>query len=168
MISGTMCDPSIQIRHNIRPGDLGSVIHLHGLLYAEEYGFDLSFETDVASAITEFFRTKSGRERTWIVEQGEEMVGCITIVQHDDSEAQLRWFLLHPTYRGLGIGKKLIHEAIAFSKSCGYLSIFLWTADFLLEAANLYRSVGFTITDATAHTRWGRQLTEQRYDLRLL
>ncbi len=81
-----MDDPSIQIRNEIKPGDLGNIIYLHGLQYANEYGFDLTFETDVALAITEFFRSKSDQERIWIVEYEENMARCVTIVKHDDAE----------------------------------------------------------------------------------
>jgi N-acetylglutamate synthase-like GNAT family acetyltransferase len=159
--------PSVIIRNETRPGDLGYLLYLHGSLYAKEYGFDNTFETDVAIAVTDFFRSYSGQERIWIVEHRDEVAGCIAIVKRADDAAQLRWFLLHPKIRGFGIGRQLINEAISFSKKCGYSSMFLWTADILTEAAHLYKSAGFSITGEKTHTRWGQRLTEQRYDLKL-
>lgn len=156
---------SIIIRNEIKPGDIGQIIHLHGILYAQEYGFDNRFELYVAKPLVEFATSYSDRERIWIVEQGDKIRGAIAIVKSAEMKAQLRWFLLHPHLRGKGIGKKLVNEAVQFSKEKGYSSIFLWTVS-ILEAANtIYEVVGFKLTEEKTHTIWGKKLVEQRYDL---
>ena len=59
------------------------------------------------------------------------------------TESQLRWFLLDPSVRGLGLGKKLLQEAITFAEQTGYASMFLWTVSALKAAGHLYQAAGF-------------------------
>jgi len=157
----------ITIRNTIRSGDLGYLVYLHGILYAKEYGFDSSFETYVAIPLAEFIRSHTERERIWIVERRGEIVGSVAIVKVSDRQAQLRWLLLSPELRGRGIGKRLMEEAVSFSRECGYSSLFLWTVDLLQDAARLYTLLGFHLTEEKKHRVWGVDLTEQRYDLKL-
>ena len=157
----------ISIRHEIKAGDIGRIIHLHGSLYAQELGYDISFESYVAVPLAEFACSIKDRERIWILEKNDELVGCMAIVEHTKTEAQLRWLLLHPDIRDQGLGKELVSDAISFCRSCGYSSIFLWTESILIPAAELYRSKGFLLTEENTHEIWGSMLTEQRYELKL-
>jgi GNAT superfamily N-acetyltransferase len=155
------------LRHDLKPGDLGSIIHLHGTVYAREHGFDPTFEAYVAGPLAEFVRWRSDRDRLWIAERGERIAGCIAIVGTSEKEAQLRWFLVDPSARGLGLGKKLLHEAIAFSRHCGYEALFLWTVRALTAAARLYRSAGFAKVEEKPGRLWGVEVVEEKYTLRL-
>src|SRR5436853_7200258 len=101
---------SITLRHDLRPGDLEAVVSLDGTIYAGEYGFDATFEAYVAGPLSEFVRSHSDRDRLWIAEHGDRIVGCIAIVGTSAAEAQLRWYLVDPSARGLGLGKRLLHE----------------------------------------------------------
>lgn len=158
---------NIKIRHDLRPGDVGYLIHLHGLLYAQECKWDYTFEAYVAGPLSEFATSHGERARIWIVEKDEKLVGSVAILEASRQQAQLRWLLLHPDVRGQGIGRLLVEDAIGFCKACGYSSIFLWTVSTLTAAAHLYSSVGFRLTEEKTHERWGAVLTEQRYDLNL-
>jgi N-acetylglutamate synthase-like GNAT family acetyltransferase len=163
-----MKDPSgITIRHEIKPGDIGYIIYLHGHLYDKEFVYDSSFEAYVAKYLAEFASSIKDREKLWIIEKNNEILGSMAIVEHTNTEAQLRWLLLHPDVRGQGLGKKLIDDAIAFCRANGYSSIFLWTEDLLKPAANLYKLKGFQLTEEKSHKIWGRYLTEQKYELKL-
>ena len=157
----------ISIRHEIKPGDIGYIIYLHGVLYDKEYGYDTSFEAYVAKYLTEFASSIKAREKIWIIEKKNEILGSMAIVEHSKTDAQLRWLLLHPDIRGQGLGKQLMDDAIAFCKSKGYSSIFLWTEDLLEPAAKLYESRGFQLTEEKTHKIWGAELTEQKYELKL-
>src|SRR5262245_6999107 len=96
------CGPSLPlpagftVRHEMRPGDTVAIVHLHGTIYAREYGFDATFEAYVAGPLAEFVRARSDRDRLWIVERDGHIVGCIAIVAVSGAEAQLRWFLVDP------------------------------------------------------------------------
>jgi len=156
---------SIHIRNNIKPSDIEEIISLHGILYSQEYGFDKAFEQYVAKPLCAFAKSHTTREKIWIVEQRDIIQGCIAVVKSDETKAQLRWFLVHPHFRGKGIGKKLINEAIQFAKENSYASIFLWTVNILEIANKIYTTAGFQLTEEKAHIIWGKYLIEQRYEL---
>lgn len=157
----------VLIRNDLRPGDLGSLIHLHGTLYGDECGWDHTFEAYVAGPLAQFAMRRNPRDRIWIVEHHGQVAGSIAIAEVKKKLAQLRWFLLHPRLRGQGIGKRLLHEALSFSRKSGYDRIELWTTRNLTAACHLYRSAGFELTREITHPLWGQIVTEQRYDLRL-
>jgi DNA-binding MarR family transcriptional regulator/GNAT superfamily N-acetyltransferase len=156
---------------HIRPhriGDAGYVILLHGTLYSEEYGLDSTFEVEVGQGITEFVREFDPEgDGFWVAEAVDHVVGTIVIVHRGRELAQLRWFILHPAYRGLGLGRKLMTCAVDFCRDKQFKKVFLWTFDELDAAIHLYRSFGFKRNETKTHRRWGRDLTEERYELDL-
>jgi GNAT superfamily N-acetyltransferase len=176
------------LRTELRPGDLGCLTYLHGVLYARERGWDRTFEAYVAAGLAEFVLDHDPvRERIWLAERGDELVGSIAIVRaaqgatrnahqeraevddvgaHGDV-AQLRWFLVHPDTRGQGLGRKLIGEALNFCHVAGYRRVILWTVSGLDAAAHLYRMAGVERVEARTHQIWGRVVTEERYELEL-
>jgi GNAT superfamily N-acetyltransferase len=158
---------AITLRTELRPGDLGLIVHLHGVTYARERGFDPTFEAYVAGPLADFVRSHSSRERLWLAEQEGRLVGCIAIVAADPQTAQLRWFLVDPAARGGGLGQRLLHEAVSFSRACGYARIILWTESALTVAARLYQAIGFRKTQEKPGRLWGVDLVEEKYELRL-
>jgi N-acetylglutamate synthase-like GNAT family acetyltransferase len=158
---------NIRIRNHLKPGDIGYLTYLHGILYSTELGWDHTFEAYVAGPLSEFAKSHNERERIWIVEREGKVAGSIAIVEASPVEAQLRWLLVHPDLRGHGIGRELILEALRFCRDSRYSLVFLWTVSALTRAAKLYRSAGFLLTEEETHDLWGTTLTEQRYELRL-
>ena len=151
-----------------RPGDIGWMTYRHGLLYAEEYGFDETFEALVADILVQFIKKHDPiRERIWIAEQLGERVGSIMIVDAGEEIAQLRLLLVEPKARGKGLGKQLIHECIRFSKHNGYKKIKLWTQSNLLEARHLYTKAGFKIVEEKPHKSFGHDLVAEIWELPL-
>jgi ribosomal protein S18 acetylase RimI-like enzyme len=158
----------IRLRTDLRPGDIGAIVRLHGLLYAAEYQFDVTFEGYVADGLVQFLAARDpGRDRIWLAEKDNRLVGCIAIVHREASAAQLRWFLVDPEVRGLGLGHRLLDEALRFCRDSGYRTVLLWTVRGLLAATHLYRSAGFQKTAERAISLWGKSLVEERYDLSL-
>jgi len=149
------------------PGDIGSIIRLHGVVYAKEHGFDQSFEAYVAGPLSEFVLSASSRERLWLAEEAGRILGCIAIVASTPDVAQLRWFLVDPGARGTGLGRRLLKEAVNFSIACGYHSIVLWTVSALTAAAHLYGAAGFRKTEEIPGRRWGVDVVEEKYELEL-
>jgi N-acetylglutamate synthase-like GNAT family acetyltransferase len=157
--------PNVKIRTALRPGDVGYVIYLHGTLYAHEQGWDCDFEAYVAGPLAEFVKASGKRQQIWLVECEEQVAGSIAIVEASADQAQLRWLLLHPKLRGQGIGKRLMEEAIGFSREKHYRSIFLWTVSAMTTAVNLYKNFGFQLTEEKPQELWGAKVIEQRYEL---
>lgn len=158
----------ITLRTNLQPGDLGNIVRMHGLLYAKESGFDPTFEAYVAGPLSEFVRHGTARERLWLAERDGALVGCIAIVAASAQTAQLRWFLVDPAVRGHGLGTRLIHEAVAFSRWQGYQDIILWTVSALVAASRLYLAAGFAKTEEKPGQLWGMAVVEEKYALRLV
>jgi GNAT superfamily N-acetyltransferase len=157
----------IGIRNDLRPGDLGAIIRLHGVWYAAEYGLDHTFEPYVAVPLSEFVLRADPRERIWIATREGRVGGSVAIVAASDGEAQLRWLLLEPPLRGRGLGHRLVGEALAFCRRSGYESVFLWTLGHLEKALGIYRSYGFRVSQRQTHRLWGQELTEERHVLEL-
>jgi N-acetylglutamate synthase-like GNAT family acetyltransferase len=113
--------------------------------------------------LAQFALARSERDRLWIAERDERIVGCIAIVATSEKEAQLRWFLVDPSVRGGGLGKRLLSEAVAFCEDCGYESIFLWTVSALTAAARLYSAAGFSKVEEKPGEHWGVAVVEEKY-----
>jgi len=156
------------LRRSLRPGDIGYVIYLHGIVHEKECGFDTTFDAYVADGLADFIKLfKPEKDRIWLAEADNRIVGSIAIVGRAGLRAQLRWFLVDPEFQGQGIGRRLLKEALRFSKRHGYKSVFLWTVSELDVARRLYADVGFRRTKEKTHKIWGKTVTEERYDLRL-
>jgi N-acetylglutamate synthase-like GNAT family acetyltransferase len=163
-----MLPSNVSIRNNLKPGDIGYLTYLHGVLYAEEYGWDYTLEPYVAVPLSRFAQSPTKREQIWIVEKEAMLAGAVAIVEASREEAQLRWLLLHPSLRGQGVGKFLVAEAVNFCKLHGYSSVFLWTVSSLPAAAHIYQSAGFQLTKENPPAAlWGASVIEQRYELKL-
>ncbi len=150
-----------------RAGDLGWAIARHGELYAQEYGWDRSFEALVAQLFGAF-ATEAGRDprrRCWIAELDGVRAGCAFVVQRagDTDLAQLRCLLVEPAARGHGIGERLIGQAIAFARESGYSGIMLWTNDVLSCARRLYQRAGFRLLSERPHHSFGHALVGQEW-----
>lgn len=151
-----------------RPGDIGWIIHRHGVVYAEEYDFDETFEALVAEILVEFIRNHDPkRECLWIAEQAGKRIGSIMIVDAGDRTAQLRLLLVEPKDRGQGVGTRLIDECIIFSKRNHYRKIKLWTQSNLLAARHLYEKTGFEKVSESPHKSFDQDLIAEFWELPL-
>ncbi|RNI30613.1 GNAT family N-acetyltransferase [Rufibacter latericius] len=157
----------ITIRTFLKSGDLGYLTYLHGILYQQEYGYTMAFESYVAAGLNEFYQQYTdARNRVWVAEHNGKMVGFLLTMDRGEW-AQLRYFLITPGYRGLGLGKKLLRQSIEFLVEVGYSKTYLWTTHEQTQAAQLYRNVGFVLSEEKESDAFGKPLREQRYDLLL-
>jgi DNA-binding MarR family transcriptional regulator/GNAT superfamily N-acetyltransferase len=152
-----------------RPGDLGWVISAHGALYAQEYGWDISFEAMVADIVAQFIRRfDPKREHCWIAEMDGEPVGSVFLVKGDTEDvAKLRLLIVDPKARGLGLGRRLVDECIAFARARDYRQVTLWTQSILASARRIYKATGFRLVDSKPHISWGASLVGETWRLDL-
>jgi DNA-binding MarR family transcriptional regulator/N-acetylglutamate synthase-like GNAT family acetyltransferase len=151
-----------------QPGDMGWVVHRHGVLYSQEYGYDERFEALVAGIVAEFIEhLDAKRERCWIAEKDGEVVGCVFLVKKSKTIAKLRLLLIEPTARGLGLGKRLVAECVRFARQSGYKKIVLWTQSDLGAAHRIYESAGFRLVAKQPHQSWGCDLVAETWELKL-
>ena len=157
--------PLFSLRQH-RPGDMGWVVHRHGLLYSKEYGYDERFEALVAQIVAEFIEHYDAkRERCWIAERDREILGCVFLVKKTETVAKLRLLLVEPRARGLGLGKRLVTECVGFAQEAGYRKIVLWTQSELDAARHIYAQAGFRIVGKEAHKSFGKQLVAETWEL---
>ena len=156
---------AVSIRTELQPGDIGYVIHMHGALYSREHNYGIQFEAYVAKGLCEFYeKYHPKRDRVWICEHNNKMIGFLLLMDRGES-AQLRYFLIEPEYRGIGLGSKLMNLYMDSLRECGYRKSYLWTTHELETAAFLYKRLGFQLTEEKESASFGKPLREQRYDL---
>jgi len=159
-------EPYVLRQHE--PGDMGWIVHMHGRLYAEEYGWDERFEALVAQICSDFInRYNPDRERCWIAEMDGQIVGSVMVVQESDEAAKLRLLLVDPRARGLGLGKRLVDECIRFARRKGYRKLVLWTNHVLVQARNIYQKAGFVLVRQEPHRSFGPELIGETWELSL-
>jgi len=151
-----------------RPGDLGWVVQRNAAVYAEEFGWDASYEALVARIVADYVDHRDpAAEAAWIAEVDGAPTGCVFCVREDATTARLRLLLTEPWARGLGIGSRLVEEVLSFARGAGYSAITLWTNDVLAGARRIYERAGFTLDDETPHHSFGQDLIGQNWSRRL-
>ena len=150
------------------PGDLGWVVQRNAAVYAEEFGWDGSYEALVARIVADYADHRDpAAEAAWIAEVDGAPAGCVFCVREDATTARLRLLLTEPWARGLGIGSRLVEEVLRFARGAGYAAITLWTNDVLVDARRIYQRAGFTLDDETPHHSFGQDLVGQNWSRRL-
>ena len=171
LLEGRIQEPEPQRRYTLRaprPGDFGWIIKRNAELYAQDYGWVAPFEGVCAQIVADFVnKFDATRERGWIAEIDGENVGSLMLANDGDGVARLRLLSVEPRARGLGIGARLVDEAIRFARSAGYRKIALWTHSVLTAARHIYQGAGFKPMRSEEHQSWGQPVVSEHWDLDL-
>lgn len=157
---------TVTIRES-RPGDLGWIIARHGEYYYHEHEFDAEFEKYVLLSVVEYLEMAPEGRRVWVAEYDGDTVGFVGVVEREDNRAQLRWLFVEAHARGLGVGRMLVEQALAFCRERGYSDIILWTIEILHPARALYASSGFEIIETCPCVLGGQEMTQECWALNL-
>lgn len=156
--------PDVVLRPH-RPGDMGWVISRHGAIYAEEYGWDITFEALVAKVAAEFIeKFDAASDRCFIAERGDSILGSAFVVRKDATTAKLRLVYVEKSERGTGLGRRLLEACMQFARDAGYHRMTLWTNDVLLSARRLYQAAGFTMVASEPHHSFGVNLVSETWE----
>ncbi|NUQ19476.1 MAG: GNAT family N-acetyltransferase [Gemmatimonadaceae bacterium] len=165
-----MNEPASYILRPHRPGDMGWVIHRQAILYHREFGWNEEYEALTARILADFLDHYDRRlERCWIAEREGEIVGSVFIVKHPEREgvAKLRLLYVEPSARGLGIGRRLVHEVTEFARAVGYRRLTLWTNSVLVSARRLYEAEGYRLVSEERGRIFGKELVSQNWEMPL-
>ncbi|MBV9105745.1 MAG: GNAT family N-acetyltransferase [Verrucomicrobia bacterium] len=158
----------ISISHDFAPGDLGELIHIHGVQNFADYGFNHVHEAYCAQIAIEFiFSPEKRRSQAWLAKREGKIVGSILIFERPNNQAQLRLLFVDRPVRGLGLGRWLVQESIRFCRSGGFNVVYLWTVQGLDRAISIYKSFGFLPVAEKTVEEWGKTSLEIRFDLNL-
>lgn len=151
-----------------RIGDIGLLAHRQSMLYAQEHGWDGSFEALAARILAECIEGVDPEyERGWVAEQDGEVVGSVFLVRKSKRVAKLRMLYVEPSARGQGIGRRLVDECVAFARAKGYRTMTLWTQSCLASARRLYEAAGFTRVNEERHHSFGKDLVGETWEIDL-
>jgi GNAT superfamily N-acetyltransferase len=152
------------------PGVIGKITELHAVYYHENWGFDVSFETQVGRELSDFIRDfRRDRDGFWAAVMNGAFAGAAAIdgARTDSEGARLRWFIVDPEFHGRGLGGLLLNRAIEFCREAGHRKVFLWTFKGLNRARLLYERAGFRLAEEHTGRQWGGELLEQKFELHL-
>jgi GNAT superfamily N-acetyltransferase len=151
-----------------KAGDLGMITHFHGKYYADKYGYSNVFEALVAKDFSDYILNfEEGKDIFYVVEKDGVVMGSLALQHRTDVSAQLRFFYLDSSLRGIGLGKKLMNYILSFARKTGYTHLDLWTHENLKSAHSIYKKAGFKIVERKVHSLWKENLEEQRWELYL-
>ena len=171
LLEGQIQEPARQQKYILRqpqPGDFGWIVKRNAELYAQDYSWLEPFEGVCAQIVADFVnKYDESRERGWIAEIDGQNVGAVMLANDGDGVARFRLLFVEPKARGLGVGARLVDEAIRFARGAGYRKITLWTHSVLTAARHIYQSAGFKLMRSEEHQSWGQPVVSEHWDLEL-
>jgi len=134
--------PLGKIRHARVPEDLTLVRSLFEE-YASSLGFDLSFQ-DFAREVQSLPGEYASPGGAILLACESDLVqGCVALRPMEKGVCEMKRLFVRPGFRGRAVGRGLAEAAVAEAVAKGYRKMRLDTVPAMLEAAALYRSLGF-------------------------
>ena len=158
--------PATILLRPLRSGDIGAITRAQGLVYAREYGWDITYEALVAELLAAFVNGfDPAKEEAFIADRDGEVVGSVFLFRGDTPDAaKLRLLYVDEGARGQGLGARLVEACIAAARARGYARLRLWTQDCLVSARRLYQAAGFQLVSEERGRRFGHDLNAQVWE----
>lgn len=116
---------------------------VYGVL--KEYALEADpTSTDADLKDIESFYFKQGGAFIVLEEKDGSIIGAYGLYPVEEHLCELRKMYLHKSYRGRGLGKLLLEDAVSRAEKSGFRKVILETASVLKEAIALYKRYGFT------------------------
>ena len=158
---------NIIFRHQI-PGDYGWIISKHGNIYAREFQFDQQFEIDIARKIITLIDNPEACFKLWIAEVDGKRAGSMAVSKLTEDTAFANFVLVLDRFRGMGIAKTLMNKIIEHSTHSGFKTLRLETYSCLRAARELYKRMGFNMTESTKNVqKYGQRFDQEFWELNL-
>jgi DNA-binding MarR family transcriptional regulator/N-acetylglutamate synthase-like GNAT family acetyltransferase len=163
--------PHLSSQTVIRPhriGDLGWMIHRQAILYNQQFGWDIGFESLIAGIYNRYQEAPSSPPRDlWVAERNGAIVGSIFAMSSEGlaGSAQLRMLYVEPSARGQGVGTALVAQAVGFARGHGYDRMRLWTHTIQAAARRVYEAAGFRIVETIPEHNFGKDMTGEIWQL---
>ncbi len=97
---------------------------------------DAGAEADLAS-----LRPPSGA--FVVLRHGQDAVGCGGVQRVDEGTGEVKRMWIHPDWRGLGLGRRLLAQLEDLARTLGYGGVVLDTNATLVEAVAMYEGAGY-------------------------
>jgi DNA-binding MarR family transcriptional regulator/GNAT superfamily N-acetyltransferase len=152
-----------------RLGELGWLIHRQGLIYNEQFGWNIEFEALIAGIYSQYQTAPDTPAKDlWVAEQDGRIVGSIFVMPSDGlpGSAQLRMLYVEPAARGQGVGAALVAQAVSFARGNGYERMRLWTHTNQESARKVYAAAGFAIVETMPEKNFGKELNGEIWEMR--
>lgn len=161
----------IVLRHDRRPGDGDLILTLHREGYRD---FDARFAgphidtmvASVADMLDEADIDAHPEHSVWFAERDGEALGCVGLVRRGE-RGQLRWLVVLPAARGLGLGKRLVDAVLAQARELRLTEVYLLTVRGLSASMALYEQAGFEVTRDEEIDLWHGRGHEVEMQLKL-
>jgi len=109
----------------------------------ENYGYQLDINEMMKTFISELPMYCLPETRLYVVNYENDIIGLGGYKKKDETEVELKRVYLQTEYRGNGFGRLIVSKLIEDAKNYGFEKMILESADFMQEAFNLYKSLGF-------------------------
>lgn len=133
----------VRIIDGYHPGIIAIIVEMHVIEQAKISGFNPQYEAQLASDIANLCsKLDKGKDHIWSAMYDDRMLGSISLVssEHSESIAEIRWLIVDASARNIGIGRKLLTEALHYAGSVGLVTI-----HFLLD--NLDPRLNYLLVD---------------------
>ncbi|NGZ77554.1 bifunctional helix-turn-helix transcriptional regulator/GNAT family N-acetyltransferase [Saccharibacillus alkalitolerans] len=152
------------------PSDGERMARAYENLFEQTFGPQDGFRNILNDTLAGLFEPAEEREfraRCWIAEMNGESAGSIVLERLDDCRMHVKLFMVEPKRRGLGIGGKLLDEAIRFFVGSGCDRLFVWTVRNRDKLQSLLSKRGFKLTELPSVSYYDMSFDVECWELSL-